>query len=132
MYTEILSYEKACEVNKQDPNQKPIIDHLDKEEAADVINNFELKRIVRAVNKNEDGTDWKPNYRDGSDKYTMYFGVKTTEDKPSGVGFSHSDYAHWYTCTICGSRLEFRDYDRMKHVQNNFQPLLEKVYLILD
>lgn len=132
MFTEILSYEKACEVNKQDPNQKPIVDHLDKQEADDVINNFELKRIVRAVNKNDDGTDFKPNYRDGSDKYTMYFGVKTTEDKPSGVGFSHSDYDDWGTGTDCGSRLEFRSYDRMKHVQENFQPLLEKVYLILD
>lgn len=132
MYTEILSYEKACEVNKQDPNQKPIVDHLDKEEAADVINNFELKRIVRAVNKNDDGTDWKVNYRDGSDKYTMVFGVKITEDKPSGVGFSFSGYGYWRTITCCGSRLEFRDYDRMKHVQNNFQPLLEKVYLILE
>lgn len=132
MYKEILSYEKACEVNKQDPNQKPIVDHLDKEEASDVINNFELKRIVRAVNKNDDGTDWKFNYRDGSDKFTMYFGVKTTEAKPSGVGFSYSYCDDWRSYTYCGSRLEFRDYDRMKHVQDNFQPLLEKVYLILD
>jgi hypothetical protein len=132
MFKEIISYEVACAAIKEDPNNLPIVSHLSKEEGEDIINNTILKRIVKAVNLNDDGSVYKANYVDGSTKYEMGFGINATKDKPSGVGLSGSGFVYWRSFTVCGSRLAFRSLDRLKHVQEHFQPLLEKVFLILD
>jgi hypothetical protein len=132
MFKEITSYEAACVAIKEDPNNLPIVSHLSKEEGEDIINNTMLKRIVKAVNLNDDGSVYKANYVDGSTKYEMGFGISATKAKPSGVGFSCSFYDDWGSVTRCGSRLAFRSLDRLQHVQEHFKPLREKVYLFLD
>ena len=132
MYTDYTSYEVACEAIKEDPNNLPDVSKLSKEEGEHLINSLKLNRVIKAVNLNPDGTPWRPDYRGNSRNYEMGFGIEATEDKPSGVGFSRSGYDVWASGTFCGSRLVFRDVQRLQFVQEHYKPLLEKVYLFLD
>lgn len=133
MYTEIKSYEDACAVNKQDPNLYPDVSNLPEDEGQYLIDSLQLIRVVRAINTRSDGSVWKPNYYDRSQpKYTGWFEVEATKDKPSGVGFSLSYYVFWYSFTSVGSRLCFETLDQLKHAQKYFKPLFVKVLLIKD
>lgn len=130
---EIKTYEDACQVNKQDPNNLPNVSDLSGDEAKDVINDFKLKRIIRALNTDQEtGRVWKPNWNDGSTKYFPWFEVDASDEKPGGFGFSETDYDNWITDASVGSRLALESSEKVYHLQEHFRELLIECYLIVE
>lgn len=132
-YKKITSYEIACEVNKQDPKQLPDVSNLPKDEADDVINSLMLKRIVKALNTDQEtGKVWKPDYFNHNDKYCAWPEIKASKAKPGGFGFSRSYFDCTYTHTHVGSRLSLESSEKVMHLYEHFEELLIKCLLILE
>ncbi len=126
-FNEITTYEAVCAVNKQDPNLLPDVSMLSPAEAKSVINSLKLERVIKAINTQEDGTVWEPDWSNRSQpKYFMWFEVNT-----SGAGFDYSGYGRWRTDTYGGSRLCLESAEKVKHVQKHFEALLIECYLII-
>lgn len=132
-YKEITSYEEACEVNKQDPNNLPDVSMLSPEEADDVITTIKVKRIIRALNTDaKTGKVWEPDWNDHNQyKYSPWVEVEASDEKPGGFGFSYSYYGNWRTYPVAGSRLCMDTSDKVLHLLKHFTDLLVKFYLIV-
>lgn len=100
-----------------DPNKKPDFSSVPEEFREYIKNHFELVIITKAINKKEDGTFYKPDYKNRKEvKYNPWWEVD-----PSGFGFSNSDYGHWSTGTDVGSRLCLSSREDVKYSQENFK-----------
>lgn len=131
-YTEITDQNLVCAQLKIDAKCLPNTDGLPPEEAKDVINSLNFKRMIRAINSDEDGTIWEPNWYDKTQrKYQAWVEIEASADKPGGFAFSPSCYGRWNTVTDVGSRLCFRDPDRFRHALKYFENLFLEDYLIL-
>src|SRR5262245_48682920 len=84
-------------------------------EAKDTINSILYKRMVRAINQDDDGNDWEPNYHTGETGVQPYHSVKASKDHPGGFAFSRSLCGNWDSHTSVGSRHCFRDSTRYRH-----------------
>lgn len=133
-FTEITTREAVYQVNKQELTCLPDVSMLPKDEADDVINSLELKRVIRALNTDPaTGKVWKPNWNDRSTyKYSIGFLPEASDEKPGGFGFLDAYYASWYTRAIAGSRLCLESADRVYHIFEHFPDLLTKCYLIIE
>jgi hypothetical protein len=132
-YTEITTYEKACQVLSINPELLPDLSGLPKEEAEDIINSLKLKRIIRALNTDPaTGKTWEPNWNDHSQwKYSPWLEVEASEEKPGGFGFSYSCYVGWHSSAAAGSRLCLDSKAKVYHLIEHFKDLLIACYLIL-
>jgi hypothetical protein len=132
-YKEITSWEKACEVRGYDPNNLPDVSSLPVKFQKWLIANYKLGVITEAMNTREDGTVWTPDWSDyNQTKYTPWFEVDATKDKPNGIGFSVSFCHDWCTIAVVGSRLCFDDYKKVYHIQEYFKDLHLDQQLILE
>lgn len=132
-YKNIKTYEDACKVNKQDPNQLPDVSMLSADEAKDVITTLKVKRIVRALNTDQEtGKVWEPNWNDRSQyKYSPWVEVEASSEKPGGFGFSVSYFVLWLTDASAGSRLCMDESAKVMHLHEYFKDLLIEYYLII-
>lgn len=132
-YKDITSYELACQINKQDPNNLPDVSKLDPAEGEDVINSLKLKRIIRALNTDQEtGKVWEPNWSDKNQrKYTPWVEVKASAEQPGGFAFSYSYFDYWCAFACSGSRLCLESSDRVMHLYEHFNDLMVKCYLII-
>jgi hypothetical protein len=130
-FKEITSNELVHKQLGLDINLLPDVSKLPADEAQDTINSLLHKRMIKAINMDDDGTPWEPNYNDGSDHIEPWFGVESSDEKPGGFAFVVSLYAYWNTRTHCGSRLCFRDTERYEHALEHFRDSFLKTYLIL-
>jgi len=89
-FKEITSYEKACEVL----GKKPDLPDFSKTDATDgevkhCIAAFKLGRIIRAMSKRDEGSEWVP--EPGEYRYYPWMLWKKDSSKPSGSGLSLYD-----------------------------------------
>lgn len=132
-YQNIKTWEDACKVHNVDPTKLPEVSMLPAKFQKWLIATYKMGVITEAINTKEDGKIWVPNWNDWNQyKYFPWFEIEATEDKPSGVGFSISDYGNWFTFTSVGSRLSFRNREQVYHVQEHFEDIFIEMFLIKD
>jgi hypothetical protein len=130
-FKDIKDYNGVCAALGLDPQQLPVVNHLAEDEAKDVINDFMYKRMVRAINLQEDGMVWEPNYYNRELKIEPWLEVACDEQRPGGFGFSNSSSDDWRTGTDAGARRCFKDVPRFRHAFETFPDLFLHQYLIV-
>lgn len=86
--------------------------------------------IVEAINTNDDGKLWVPNYTDGSTKFYVYQEVKADSERPGGFGFLGAYFDGWHASASAGSRLAFETSEKAEHFIKYFEDLRIRRYLI--
>ena len=130
-YKEIKTWKDACKVHGINPTELPIVTNLPKKFQKWIIATYKMGVIVEAINTNEKGKVWIPNWNDSNQsKYTAWFQIKATKSEISGVGFSSSFYVYWYSDSCVGSRLCFENRDQVSHVQKYFEDIFIEMLLI--
>lgn len=122
----VTSFEQACEVLGLNPLDLPKVEMLPEKHQKCILAHYKLVTIAEAVNEG-----WKPNYHDGTWNYYPFFGIETTEENKSGVGFSYSDCDNTYANTYLGSRLCFPDCATAVWFGETYQDLF-KDYLLFN
>ena len=131
-YKTIKTFEDACVLKGYNPETLPNVSMLPEKFQKWITNTYKLGVITEAINTDENGKVWEPNYNDHSEyKYFPWFEVDADEENPAGVGFSYSFYDYWRTHTRVGSRLCFDSRDKVNHVQEHFEELYKEYLLIL-
>lgn len=132
-YQNIKTWEDACKVHNVDPTKLPEVSMIPAKFQDWLIATYKMGVITEAINTKEDGTIWIPNWNDWDQyKYFPCFEIKATEDKPSGVGFSASNYGGWRANTGVGSRLCFETREQVYHVNEHFKDIFIEMFLIKD
>lgn len=132
-FKDIKDYPGICAAIKADPEAFPMVSHLTEAEGNDVVNDFMYKRMVRAMNIQEDGSIWEPNYYTQELKIEPWLEVACDEQRPGGFGFSLSGYDYWLTLTntAAGARRCFQSAERFRHAFETFPDLFLHQYLII-
>lgn len=122
-FSNIKTYEDACEDQKKDPNTRPDYSKCELSTAEEDFNLavFELSRVLVSVNK-EDGQEWKPKPTDR--RYYPWAWING-----SGSGRSLDDVGDDNSCTDVASRLTCRDEPRARYVFDQFRPLFERILI---
>lgn len=115
--TKIKNVDEAFMACGLDPGKNPDFSSVPEEFREYIQNHFELVVITKALNKREDGTFYKPDYKNRSErKYFPWYEVD-----PSGFGFSRSSYDLWYSYSSVGSRLCLESSEQVEYSQENFK-----------
>lgn len=122
-YKEIKTVEDAYKATGRDYSKRMDVSMLPERDQQHMLNNYDLKVVVEAINLNGDGTPWRRNFYEGEATWHPYFEVKATETEPQGVGFSFSDFVDWTSDSSAGSRLCFKSHDRWKYCVQQFESL---------
>lgn len=122
MYTEIKTFEDACEaINVDATTVIPDFSLFPEADREAMIAHAKLIIIAKAING-----DWTPDWTNGEwDKYYPWFEMGS----PSGGGLSYDDCDGWRTVSGVGSRLCFETRDMAKYVGKQFEDLY-KVYFV--
>lgn len=122
----IKTFEQACKAVGHDPKKLPDVSALPKKHQAALIAHFKLVIICEALNEG-----WTPNWNDSSElKYTAWFEVEASKEKPAGFGFSYAYFASWYTHSCAGSRLCFKTRELALYAGKQFEKLFIEYFLI--
>lgn len=132
MRSKIKTKNDAFKYLGEDPKLLPDVSKLLKEDRKDVLNNFILKKVVKAINKEFNGGKvWTPNFFDGSLKYRPWFWVKSDAKRPGGFCLSYLGCVNADSLTYVGSRLLFISEEALKHAVKHFPELYEQEMLYL-
>lgn len=118
-------------LNLDETTSLPNTSGMPEDEAKDCINSILYKRMVRAINQDDDGKDWEPNYHTGETGVQPYHVVSASEERPGGFAFSRSSCVFWLSDACVGSRHCFRDMARYHHALKHFPQLFLETQLIL-
>ena len=88
-----------------------------------IMAQYKLAVITEAINTDENGKVWQPNWSDGNRKYSLWFEVDADEEHPAGVGFSHTYYVDWDADAAVSSRLCFDTSEKVYHIEKYFEEL---------
>ncbi len=130
-YKEITTIEAVHAALKLDMKCLADVSMLPADEAKDTINSILYKRMIKAINLDDDGSVYEPNWNDGSRKIQGWHEIQASDEQPGGFAFSLSSCADWRSNTAVGSRLLFRDTPRYWHALEHFKPLFIADTLIL-
>ncbi|HEY0029169.1 MAG TPA: hypothetical protein VGC65_00310 [Bacteroidia bacterium] len=123
---EKLTTIEACFIaTGRNPKNLPIVTHLPEKDAVKVIADYQYNIVVEAINEGVD-PDWA-NPREA--KWELWPDVVKDSAKPSGFGLSYNGYEYTRTNTVAGARRSFRSREQAKFCWDNFQALIEIVYL---
>ena len=118
----IKTFEDACTELNISPEDVLHIAHSDYiKKDIDSINAYtKLIIIIRALNEG-----WVPDWRNEDQyKYFPWF------DMSSGSELVSDGYSSWFTSSLAGSRLCFRDRETAKYAGETFKDLYEEYFLI--
>lgn len=122
----VTTFAQACKATGHDPEKLPDVSMLPKKHQKSIIAFFKLIIVIEALNEG-----WTPDWNDRSQwKYYAWFRVKASDQKPSGVGFSGSDYDGTGTHASVGSRLCLKSPDLALHAGKYFEQLYIDYLLI--
>lgn len=122
----VTTFSQACKATGHDPKKLPDVSMLPKKHQKSIIAFFKLIIVIEALNEG-----WTPDWNDSSQwKYYAWFRVKASEKKPSGVGFSYSDYGYSFTGTFVSSRLCLKSASLALHAGKHFEQLYIDYLLI--
>jgi len=118
-YKEIKSYEDACKALSVAPISEQAFNAFPKSDRANLMAYYKLTVITRAIN---DG--WQPNWNDrNEDKYEPYYFTNS-----AGLSYALARRVPSYTIAYIGSRLCFRDYDRVLYAVHTFDDLYKAYF----
>jgi len=122
MYTEITTFEKACEVLKLDAATViPDFQFFPESDKQAMVDHAKLVIIAKAING-----DWVPDWTDYDQyKYYPWFEMGSS----SGVGFAYGDYATWLTGSRVGSRLCFETREKAEFAGKQFEELYKSYFV---
>lgn len=130
MYTDIKSFQDACKALGI-TEALPDVSLLPVKHQKAIVANYQLTIIAEAVNRDEDGKPWHPDWNDYSEyKYYPWFDMETYGDAPAGSGFAFGDCGCAYTGSHVGSRLCFRSRDIAEYVGKEFLSIYRDTFLI--
>lgn len=119
-YTQIKTFEDACNKLGIDPTALPDVSRIPEKHRAHTIANYKLIIIAEALHEG-----WEPNWDDYNEyKYYPWF-------RMSGSGFSCFDYGDDISISYLGSRLCFKSRDIAKYAGEQFTELYKEQMLIL-
>lgn len=122
---EKLTTIKACfKATGRDPKALPITTNLSKKDAKDVIDDYNTKVVIEAINKGKLHEWGKGKYN-----YVLWPDVIADKSRPSGFRLSFCVYSYASAGTFVGARLSFRGRAEAKHFFDNFYELVERHYL---
>jgi len=126
-FKKITSYEEGCKVLNKDPNQLPVVDHLEPEFAKDIMARYKLMVIILAINTlSKFKVDFNnPNQR----KWYLWYWVDADAERPAGFGFSGTDTIFDRTLTAVGARLYVGSEAEALHMDKYFQPLYKDMLI---
>jgi hypothetical protein len=124
----IKTFEDACEALKLDAEKViPDFSFYPEEDREAMIAHAKLVIINKALNMQDDGTIWTPDWTNGKfDKYYPWFDMRSS----SVGGFSYDDYDSWDTGTIVGSRLCYSSSEVAEYAGTQFKDLYEAYFVI--
>jgi len=124
MYTDIKTFEDACQVLSLDPTTIiPDFSLFPESDVQAMIAHAKLIIIAKAING-----DWVPDWTNWDQyKYYPWFEMGS----PSGGGFSCYVYDGWSAGSVVGSRLCFETRDQAKYVGKQFEELY-KTYFVKE
>lgn len=94
---------------------------------ADEVAYKKIKLIAKALNEG-----WEPNWNDGNQpKYYPWPTVQASSSKPSGFGFSDTNYNYANTATHVGSRLCFKTSELALYALEQFKEIYIPFLLII-
>jgi hypothetical protein len=125
MYTNIKTFEDACKVLNLDPSTTlPDVSMLPEIHQKAITAHCKLVLIAQALNLNQDGSQWKPDWDDDDQfKYYPWFVMGSS-------GFRFIDYVLYYGSSDAGSRLCFRDSEVAQYAGEQFQELYSDYFLL--
>lgn len=117
----INSFEKACEfLGYVAQDEVPYAEPKNDRQLA--VNAFAKTVIViAAINANEDGTLWVPDFDTYEEKYEIWWNMRSKA--AGGPGFSYYDYTYVYSFSYVGARLVFRSRARGRYFADTFADL---------
>lgn len=118
-FTDLKTFEDACKVEKLDPKTViPDFSCYPEEDRKSMEAHAKLVIIARAANRlANSGKQWIPDFTNFDErKYEAWFDLE--ENGYSGCRFS--DYGHWLTGSIVGSRLCFISREVCEYIGKQF------------
>ena len=129
--TKVESYEHACEILGQDPNDLPGVYNLPEKHRKYYTDQHKLITIIEAQNKiSEETPEWKIDFSEDNDQLKYYPWPEVVKDESkSGLGLSL--YAVYYSSSFShvGSRLYLGSESDAKYVFEKFKDLYESFHL---
>jgi hypothetical protein len=90
---------------------------------------FVLAVGARAINTDENGKVWQPDWTDGKPKWALRVWIAGTKDKPSGGRFVDADFDCWDSDSDVGSLLVFPTIEQLEHFYKTFKAYHEDWHL---
>lgn len=126
METRFKTYEDCEKAVGLTPGTLPDVSMLPEKYRKALIADFQATIITEAHNEG-----WEPDFTDQDQfKYSVWPEIEADSDRPSGFGFSYSDYVHSFTLTAVGSRHLLKSSALAMYVQQQF-PEIYKKHLLL-
>ena len=122
----IKTFKDACEVLGLDPNQLPVVEHLQEKDRQSIVAYYKLTIIIRALNEG-----WEPDWLDhGQWKYWNWFYIDN-DGVTAGFGYAASTCAPSSANANVGSRLCFKTRGLATYAREQFRDLYFE-YLFID
>ena len=133
-YKKIKTVNDAFKLRKVDIKKMPDVSMIPEHLQKHMIANYKILIVAQALNTQEDGTVWQPDWSNTNEwKYQPYFQVQTKKGnkvKTSGFGFSLTTCDSWSTFAITGSRLCFKTSEIAIYAGKQFKELYQETHLI--
>ena len=117
----VKSFEDACQLLGIEPNV-PEVSMLPDNHQKALVAHYKLVIIAEAVNEG-----WTPDWSDSDQyKYFPWFNMSSS----SGAGFSFGGYDYWFSYSLVGSRLCFKNRDLAKYAGQQFESIYKEFMTI--
>lgn len=123
MYTQIKSFEDACQALGLNPTSLPDVSMLPAKHQNATLAQCKLVIIAQALNNG-----WEPDWSN-EDEY-KYFPWFNMNDTSAPFGFSFSDYGYLYQLSCVGSRLCFVSSEVAEYAGKQFEGLYRDYFVI--
>jgi len=125
MYTEIKTFEDACNILKLDAATViPTFEFYPEADRQAMIDHSKLVIIAKAING-----DWKPDWSDYAQyKYYPWFDMRSS----APGGFAFDGYDRWSTASTVGSRLCFESREKAEYAGTQFVDLYKSYFVIQE
>lgn len=126
MYTNIKTFEDACQAIGVNPEHLPEVGNLPKDLDEYIVTSYKLAIINQAING-----EWRANYGNHNQKkWFPWFSIKKGHASGSAGGFSFFVCFYVYSHTFVGARLAYETEAQAAYAGKTFTDLYEKVFLI--
>ncbi len=112
-----------------DFDKLPSFDHYPEWYRKRAMADFVLCTGARAINTDENGNVWQPDWTDGTPKYFVGVWIEGTKEKSSGGRIDGADYDYCYSYSNVGSLLVFPTAEKRNHFYETFKKYQEYWHL---